>query len=99
MERRTFQASLIVNNRQIRKVVIDPHFEAKHSASIDDQIILGLVQQLNGRLFEPDATKGPFTYFVTDKILLDGKTYKLIWLLEDDALYIGVVNAFRRTTK
>jgi hypothetical protein len=99
MERREYQISLTINNRAIRKVVIDPHFEAKHSASIDDQLILGLVKELNGRLFEPDTTKGPFAFFVTDKILLAGKAYKLIWLLEDDALYIGVINAFRRKTK
>ncbi len=99
MERREYQLSLTVNNRPIRTVVIDPHFEAKHSASIDDQIILGLVKQLNGRLFEPDATNGSFAYFVTDKMLLAGKTYKLVWLLEDGALYIGVINAFRRNTK
>ncbi len=99
MERREYQISLTVNNRSIRTVVIDPHFELKHSASIDDQIILGLVKQLDGRLFEPDVTTGSFAYFVTDRILLAGKAYKLVWLLEDDALYIGVINAFRRKTK
>jgi len=90
---------LTVNNRPIRTVVIDPHFEEKHFASIDNQIILKLVKQLDGKLFEPDATNDPFSYFVTDRILLDGKEYKLIWLLESDALYIGVINAFRRKTK
>ena len=99
MERREYQISLTVNNCSIRTVVIDPHFEAKHSASIDDQIILGLVKQLDGRFFEPDAVNGLFAYFVTDKILLAGKAYKLVWLLENDALYIGVINAFRRKTK
>jgi hypothetical protein len=99
MTRREYQISLIVNNPSILKVVIDPHFEAKHTGSIDDQIILRLVQNLSGKLFEPDATEGAFAYFVTDDILLDGKAYKLIWLLEDDSQYIGVVNAFRRKKK
>lgn len=30
------------------------------------------------------------------KIDLNGKLYKLVWLLEDDQIYIGVVNAHRR---
>jgi hypothetical protein len=47
----------------------------------------------------PDAPSDPFAYFVTDKILLAGKAYKLVWLLEEDALFIGVINAFIRKTK
>lgn len=39
---------------------------------------------------------GPYEYFVTDRLTLDKKLYKLVWLLEDDQLYIGVVNAYRR---
>ncbi len=87
------------NNRTLNEVVIDPHCEAKHFSSMNDQIILDLVKQLDGRVFEPDVIEGPFSYFVTDKVKLAGKFYKLIWLLEDDAMYIGVINAFRRSTK
>lgn len=39
---------------------------------------------------------GEFAYYVTDNLILDGKSYKLVWLLEDDELYIGIVNAYRR---
>ncbi len=89
----------VTSNRTLHKVVIDPHFEAKHFASMNDQIILDLVKQLDGRVFEPDAIESAFSYFVTDKVKLAGKFYKLIWLLEDDAMYIGVISAFRRNTK
>jgi len=57
---------------------------------------LGLVLQLDGQLFEPEAIDTPYNYFVTDDMMLKGKRYKMVWLLEDDELYIGVVNAYRR---
>ena len=78
------------------KVIIDPHYEIKHSASVDDQVILRLVRQLDGRFFETDDVERPYSYFVTDNMVLDGKRYKLVWLLEDNEFYIGIVNAHRR---
>ncbi len=38
---------ITVNNISVVQVVIDPHFEKKHSASINDQLILNLVSQLD----------------------------------------------------
>jgi hypothetical protein len=95
MKRREYSVDLIVNNIRITKVIVDPHYEDKHSKSINDDIILNLVKTLDGKLFEVDAVKEPYSYFVTDEIVLDGKQYKLIWLLEDHQIYIGVVNAYR----
>ena len=77
-------------------MIIDPHYEVEHSDSITDQIILSLVGHLDGKDFEPVDRDSPYEYFVEDKILLDGKLYKLVWLLEDHQIYIGVVNAYRR---
>ena len=78
------------------KVIIDSHFEAKHAASIDDEIILQLVGMLDGEIIEPVEYNEPYTYFVRDKIEMNGRLYKLIWLIEDKEIYIGVVNAHRR---
>ncbi|MEN0057722.1 MAG: hypothetical protein AAGB31_02715, partial [Bdellovibrio sp.] len=75
---------------------IDPHYEEKHAESISDEIILNLVKELDGREFEPDDEDPPYTYFVADKMELNGKLYKLVWLLEEGQIYIGVVNAYRR---
>ena len=49
-----------------------------------------------GQSFESDGEEGPYTYYVTDRMKLDDKFYKLVGLLEGDALYIGVINAYRR---
>lgn len=96
MERREYKIKLTINETQITKVIIDPHYEIKHSESIDDELILGLVKTLNGNVYEADDIKPPYSYFVTDRIEYNGKFYKLIWLLEEHQIYIGVINAYRR---
>ncbi len=96
MGRREYSVSIVVNKRRISKVIIDPHFESKHANSITDEIIIELVKSLDGEVVVPDDVDLPYSYFTTDKIELNGKFYRLIWLLEDEQIYIGVVNAYRR---
>lgn len=96
MNRREYSVDLTINNTRISRVIIDSHYEEKHSESVNDDIILELVRSLDKKRFEADAIRKPFSYFVTDKITVNHKNYKLIWLLEDDCLYIGVINAYRR---
>jgi hypothetical protein len=96
MNRREYSINITVNEVLITKVIIDPHYEEKHAESMSDEIILELVKTLNGKIFEPDDEKTPYSYFVTDKIEIKDKLYKLIWLLEDHEIYIGVINAYRR---
>ncbi len=95
-ERRDYKISITVNSRNITSVVIDPHYELKHSDSVDDEIILILVQMLDGQTFTPEAERDGFQYFKTDPLELNGVNYRLIWLLEKNEIYIGVINAFRR---
>ncbi len=83
-----------VNDHKIVQVVIDSHYEQRHGQSMDDALILALVAKLDGRRELPEEQKGPYSYFAT--LIEHGpKQYRLIWLLEDDAIYIGVVNAYR----
>lgn len=63
---------------------------------VDDSLILKLVSQLSGKSFDPESEGGPFQYFVADGLEIGKKKYRLIWLLEKDQIYIGVVNAYRR---
>jgi len=94
--RREYPVNIIVNARQITKVVIDRHYEEKHEKAINDALILRLVDLLNGGTFPVQDRDGVYEYYVTDQLKLAGKNYKLVWMLEDDQLYIGVVNAYRR---
>ncbi len=95
-ERRSYTAHLTINGRLISTIVIDPHYEVKHAESVDDDLIVALVKTLNGRRFEPVKVDEEYEYFVEDQILYEGRYYKLIWLLEEDEVYVGVVNAYRR---
>lgn len=76
--------------------MIDPHYELKHSDSISDTLILELVKLLDGSDFTPEAVTKGFEYYTTENLVLRGKKYRLVWLLEKDQLYIGVINAYRR---
>jgi len=85
---------ITINKIVIKKVLIDSHYEERHSDHIDDALILRLVEMLNGRIEVPETVDEGFSYFVT-LLGLEGKQYRLIWLLESEAIYIGVVNAYR----
>lgn len=95
-KRRDYKISITVNSRAVTRVVIDPHYELKHGESVDDEIILNLVQLLDGKTFTPEVEREGFQYFKTDPLELNGVIYRLIWLLEKNEIYIGVINAFRR---
>lgn len=59
MERRSFKINITLNNRRIRQVIIDSHYELKHSDTISDALIIGLVSLLDGGDFTPETkTKG-----------------------------------------
>jgi len=95
--RREYPIFLTINGRKITKVVIDAHYELRHKSSINDDIILSLVRTLDGIEQLPTDIDGEgFEYYVKDKIDLDGKFYKLVWLLHECEIFIGIVNAYRR---
>lgn len=75
-------------------MVIGPHYEQRYGQSMDDTLILALVAELDGRRELPEARKGACSYFAT-LIEHRSKQYRMIWLLENDAIYIGVINAYR----
>ncbi len=83
-----------MNGITIDQVVIDPHFEGKHRSYMSDTLILRLVCELDGRRELPEAKTSQYSYFAT-LIEYQEKKYRLIWLLEKNSIYIGIVNAYR----
>ena len=61
---------------------------------MNDDLILKLVKELDGRRELPEARTDNYSYFTT-LVEFEEKQYRLIWLLEENAIYIGVVNAYR----
>lgn len=52
---------------------------------------------LDGGEFEPEVTtKEGFEYYTEDGMELGNKTYRLVWLLKNSEVYIGVINCDRR---
>jgi hypothetical protein len=94
-ERRSYPTDLVINGRPIHEIVIDSHYEAKHS-DMSDALILELVRSLDGREFQPEERDGEWEFFMLDRIEHQKKTYRLVWCLRDDCLFIGVINCFRR---
>ena len=95
MERRTYNLTITVNGRLILEVVIDPHYEEKHS-DIDDALILELVKKLDGKEFKPEERDGDWEFFMVDDLDYESKKYRLVWCMREHAIFIGVINAFRR---
>ena len=96
MSKRDYSIEITINKRKIDRVVIDDHYKTKHSDSMSDELILQLVSLLDGGIYPPAAEKDGFQYFKTEPLILEDKAYRLIWLLEENEIYIGIVNAFRR---
>ena len=99
MNRREYEIeSIMVNRKIIRSVIINSHYEENHGDYMNDALILELVQKLNGRIELPVEQDDGFSYFAT-LLERDDKQYRLIWLMEDHAIYVGVINAYRDDRK
>jgi len=85
-----------VNGCTITKVIVDSHVR-KHP-DITDDIILDLVRTLDGGDFRPADVKPPFEYYVNLEFLGD-KQYRIVWLLDQHEIYIGVVTVYRDERK
>jgi hypothetical protein len=44
--RRVYEFAVIINNRQLNLLIIDPHYEEEHSSYMSDEMIYLLVQEL-----------------------------------------------------
>ena len=89
-----------MNSRLINEIVIDPHYEIKHSKSVNDEIILHLIRtHLDGGTFPVDGVGDQgHKYYTTEPLFFEGKPYRLVWLLPPEGDSLGVVNCFRRSS-
>ena len=85
---------IVFNGLKISQVIIDPHYEEKHAASISDMWILTLAKELDGRYESPGTRVGKYLYFAK-LITLNNRQYRFVWLLEDRKTYIGIINVYR----
>jgi hypothetical protein len=87
---------VVINGRKITKVVVDEHYR-KHR-DITDDVILDLVHLLDGAEQVPDDVSPPYEYYAT-LLWCRGKQYRLVWLLEEREIYIGVITVYRNRRK
>lgn len=84
---------LTINGRIIRKLAIDPHVD-KHADHIDDELVKNIITLLDGGDFSPVKIDDGFSYFA-NTLKYQENWYKIIWLLEDESFYIGVITVFK----
>ena len=71
--RREYELQMILNGRRLSKVVVDSHYEKKHSKSINDELILVLVRMLNGRTLEFETVSpAGWEIYVYDPLFVGG---------------------------
>lgn len=89
-----YDTSIHFRGIDINEVIIDQHYNQKHF-DISDWIILELIKELHDEHPFIESEVEAFTYFVAEPIYHNNKPYRLIFLIEKGAQYIGVINAFR----
>ena len=96
--RREYALRLTIYGRALNRVMIDAHYELKHSEVMNDPVILDLVRGLNGKTYEHESvTSEGWEIHVNDPLYLGQQPYRLVWCLHPDESYIGIINAFRRS--
>lgn len=92
--RNRYDISILFRGIDFNEVIIDQHYTEKHF-DVSDWIILELVKCLHNKSVEIKSDNDKFIYFVAEPLFHNYKPYRLIFLLEKENSYIGVINAFR----
>ncbi len=95
MTRPEYDLRININGRNLNRVIIDQHYKEKYAESVNDQLILDLIQTLDGRTFPIEEVHGEFQYFSVEPVLRDNSPYRLVLLICIFDDYLGVINAFR----
>ena len=62
-KRRVYPIRLVINNRKLDQLIIDPHYEKKHSSYLTDEIIYNFALELNSKKVIIEDRKIPYEYF------------------------------------
>ncbi|MES2769974.1 MAG: hypothetical protein V4596_12585 [Bdellovibrionota bacterium] len=93
---RIYDIDIIFNETQFNEAWIDPHYEEKHKGSINDKLILMLLNCIHETLHLPQKEgNNGFKYYELD-IEQDYKLYRLILVIPPNKSYIGIRNAYRK---
>lgn len=94
---RHYKLKVYINGIWFHDVLIDPHLNERHGDSMGDLLVLKLVRLLHMKSYKSEDTdENGFEYFVNNELYLDGKLYRMVWLIPSDKSYIGIRTAFRR---
>lgn len=96
MSNRTeYRLELTLNDRTLTRVINDQHYKEKHSDSVNDELILDLVKNLDGKTIPVDREFEGFQYFKAEPVVADKKPFRLILVMCICDDFLGVINAFR----
>ena len=94
-QRNEYSIRLFFNGVEIHRVLIDQHYRENHAESMNDELILELVKNLDGGNYPVEDEDDGFQYFMVEPVVFETKPYRVILVMcvHDD--FLGVVNAFR----
>jgi hypothetical protein len=61
--RRVYPLQLTVNGRNLKAIIIDPHYEVEHGSYMTDEIIYNFALRLNNKEVIIEDRKKPYEYF------------------------------------
>lgn len=93
--RNEYQLKITINGKKLNRVIIDQHYKAKHSATVDDRMILALIKTLNNEIFPVDREEDGFQYFRVEPVILNKSPFRLVLVIYIHDDFLGVINAFR----
>jgi hypothetical protein len=76
---RRLTESVIINDRLIRLINIDPHWQKHEREGITEELIIRIVKSLNNGYFFPDGKQQKDKNHFKDYPVCEKKRYKIIW--------------------
>lgn len=100
--RNSYPCNLVINNWQLTSLEISQYYKTKLGREmIDDDLIIKIVEKLNGRKLTPDIKKRPsnWDYFTLKSVHCEDRFYRLVCCHENNSPIWGVLNIYPITVK